>query len=58
MSGGGLQHAAPQAAQASGGGLDIGNLLGGLLGGGGSGSSGGGLDIGNLLGGLLGGGRR
>ena len=58
MSGGGQQQAAPQAAQASGGGLDIGNLLGGLLGGGGSGSSGGGLDIGNLLGGLLGGGRR
>ncbi|MFI7342666.1 YidB family protein [Streptomyces sp. NPDC050085] len=36
-------------------GNDLGSLLGGLLGGGGS-SSGGGLDLGKILGGLLGGG--
>lgn len=67
MSGGGQQaQAAPAPAapapQQSGGGINIGNILGGLLGGGGGQQqpqqqSGGGLDIGGLIGGLLGGGR-
>lgn len=41
-----------QGQQGQGGGLDLGGLLGGLLGGGGNG---GGLDLGGLLGGILGG---
>lgn len=40
----------------SGGGLDIGGMLGGLLGGGQQQGGGGGLDLGGMLGGLLGGG--
>lgn len=54
MGGGRTQAGSPQAGSAQGAGGGIGDLLGGLLGGG-SGQGGG---IGDLLGGLLGGGRR
>ena len=49
---------AKNASSGNGGGLDIGGMLGGLLGGGQqSQQSGGGLDLGGMLGGLLGGGQ-
>lgn len=47
--------AAAESSGSTGGGLDLGGMIGGLLGGGSGSSGAGGLDLGGLLGGLLGG---